>query len=133
MRLPKKLGDLIDLGKKLEEERISFQREMDEKIAGMKAKEKEVDEAVLAALEAAGMEKGTGSSATATLNKSPVPTVKDWPALWAHIQKTGEFDLLEKRVGKTAYRERIDNGKRVPGVETFWQKSISYSKFNGKA
>jgi hypothetical protein len=133
MKLPKKLGDLIDLGRELEQERLAYQKDVEAKIAEMKAKEKIVDDAVLAAFEKSDMSKGSGSEATATLNKNPVPSVKDWTKVYEYIQKTGEFDLLEKRMGKLAYKERIEHGVRIPGVETFWNKTISYSKFNGKA
>ncbi len=132
-KLPTKLGDLIDLGRTLEQQRLAFQREADERISAMKAEEKRVDDAVLAALEKAGMEKGSGKSATATLNKAAVPTVKDWSLVYEYIRRTGAFDLLEKRIGRMAYRERMEVGDKVPGIETFWAKSISYSKFNGKA
>jgi hypothetical protein len=132
-KLPSKLGDLIDLGRALEQKRLDRQREVEAELAAMKADEKIVDDAVQAAFEKAGMEKGSGSAATATLNKNPVPSVKDWDKVYAYILKTKEFDLLERRFGKAAYKERIERGEKIPGVETFWAKSISYSKFNGKS
>jgi hypothetical protein len=42
--------------------------------------------------------------------------VTNWDELYAHIQATGEFDLLQKRVTITAARERWEMGKIVPGV-----------------
>jgi len=44
------------------------------------------------------------------------PTVTDWPTLYAHIRKTGEFELLERRLGKVAVKERWEDAKQVPGV-----------------
>lgn len=133
MKLPKTIGALTDLGRKLEQDRIAKQREFDAEIAEMKSKEAEVEAAILDYCEKNKVGKVSGSEATATFNKNPIPTVKDWDAFYKHIRETGEFDLLEKRPGKLAYKARLEAGQRVPGCETFWKKSISYSKFNGKA
>ena len=52
----------------------------------------------------------------------------DWPLLYAHIQKTGEFELLERRLGKGAAQERIDQGIKIPGVTLFPVETISDTK-----
>lgn len=58
------------------------------------------------------------------------PQVKpeDWPKLYAHIKKTGEFELLERRLGRTAAQERIDQGIKIPGVSVFPVETISDTK-----
>lgn len=48
-----------------------------------------------------------------------VPHVKDWYAFYKYIQQTGSFDLLERRPGKAACRERWEAQEQVPGVEKF--------------
>lgn len=126
------IGALIDLGRELEQARLEYEREVKEKVAEMKAREAEVEAKILDYCETNKVEKISGSTATATFNKNPLPVAKDWDAIYKHIQKTGEFDLLEKRLGKLAYKERLNAGEKVPGVETFWKKSISFSKFGGK-
>ena len=57
-----------------------------------------------------------------------VPTVKDWPAFYAYIQETGAFELLERRPGKAACRERWEAQEEVPGVEKFPVYKLSTSK-----
>jgi hypothetical protein len=52
-------------------------------------------------------------------DEKQVPHVTDWPKFYAHIQETGEFDLLERRPGKAACGARWEDGKDVPGVEKF--------------
>jgi hypothetical protein len=44
--------------------------------------------------------------------------VEDWPALYQHIKKTGEFELLQRRVSATAVQERWESGIIVPGVSS---------------
>lgn len=55
-------------------------------------------------------------------------TVKDWPAFYAYISKTKGFDLLQRRVGEQALQARLDDGKKVPGIEPFNAKSVSLTK-----
>lgn len=57
-----------------------------------------------------------------------VPTVTDWEALRAHILKTGDFSLLEKRVGKAAVKERWDADVDIPGVVGYPVFKLSKSK-----
>jgi hypothetical protein len=51
------------------------------------------------------------------LHKSDTPICGDWVKLYGHIKKTGDFDLLHKRISATAIKERWMGGKDVPGIE----------------
>lgn len=44
------------------------------------------------------------------------PFVEDWPALMKHIKETGDIDLFEKRLLKSAALLRIKAGDPLPGV-----------------
>jgi hypothetical protein len=48
-----------------------------------------------------------------------VPQVKDWQAFYGYIQETGAFELLERRPGKAAARERWEAGEIIPGIDKF--------------
>lgn len=67
--------------------------------------------------------------------------VEDWDKFYAHLKKTGEFDLLNRALNQAAVKERIDaqqrpNGKRgddwkpklPPGVRTFTVVKLSVTK-----
>lgn len=69
-----------------------------------------------------------GRVARARIVKDEVPQTRDWEALYAHIRETGEFELLQRRLTKTAVQERWDDGKEVPGVESFTVVSVSLEK-----
>ena len=56
------------------------------------------------------------------------PTVEDMGKLYKHIQKTGEFDLLYKRVNNAAVKERWELGKAVPGVGKFPVQTLSVTQ-----
>ena len=62
------------------------------------------------------------------LETSDEPTVEDWTKLQAHIQKTGEFDLLYRRVNNAAVKERWEVKARVPGVGKIPVDTLSDTK-----
>jgi hypothetical protein len=47
------------------------------------------------------------------------PAVKDWSALYAYIVANNAFELLERRPGRAACKERWANGVDIPGVESY--------------
>ena len=55
---------------------------------------------------------------TISLKTETVPTVEDWDLLHQHIIDTGRFELLQKRMSATAYRELIAMEPSVPGVRS---------------
>ena len=53
---------------------------------------------------------------TVSIKKEIVPTVEDWDSVHQHIIDTGQFELMQKRMSATAYRELQQMGQEVPGV-----------------
>jgi hypothetical protein len=51
-----------------------------------------------------------------------------WAKLHAYIQKTGRFDLLQKRLGEKAVKDMWAAGEIVPGVEKFNAHDLSITK-----
>jgi hypothetical protein len=73
-----------------------------------------------------------GVASRVQVTTKSVPVVNDWPALYAHIAKKKEFDLLNKALSAAGVKERWDAGKQVPGVGPFIKKSVSCTKLGGK-
>ena len=48
-----------------------------------------------------------------------VPAVKDWPAYYDYIVEHRAFELLQRRPGVEACRERWERGVAIPGCEKF--------------
>lgn len=69
-----------------------------------------------------------GKVASVKVLLSRVPSVKDWPKFYAHILKTKDFSLLQKRVSDTAVKERWEAEEQVPGVEPFDIVKVSLTK-----
>lgn len=128
MEFPDNIGECIDLMLTTRDERLEIQREADAKIKILKTKEDELEAHILQNLQDIGLEGGKGSLATVAVKATIVPTVKDWDAFYAHIRETGSFDLLQKRPTVSAYRERLDAGEIVPGVEPFKKLELTLNR-----
>lgn len=78
----------------------------------------EIETALLAHLNEAGTDSTKCKAGTAYKSTATTVVVRDWPATLAFIKDTGEWDLLEARVGKTVALELLEERKApIPGVE----------------
>ena len=66
-----------------------------------------------------------GKTVRLAIKKDFVPAVKDWAALYAYIKDNNAFELLEKRPGRLACKERWEHGEIIPGIEQFPSYSLS--------
>lgn len=76
-------------------------------------------------MEAEGTDKAQGSKASVSISKNVVADVKDWDAFWPYIAKNKFFHLVQRRVSDPAYRELLEAGKNVPGVEPFTKHTLT--------
>lgn len=90
-----------------------------------KSKE-ELDWQLLNQLDEQGLSRTANDKASVSINQTVVPDVQDWDALYAHITKTQDFALLQRRVSSTAYKELLKLNEAVPGVETREIRRINF-------
>lgn len=114
-KVPDKIA-LIKQRHKLEKERKALSSQLKDKEDAIK----ELDAQLVELMEAAGEERveikgGLG----VRLSYSTVPNVKDWDAFYAYIKKNNAWYMLERRPSVTGYRDTLEAGKAVPGVEPF--------------
>jgi hypothetical protein len=101
--------------------RLAMQKEVDK----LEEDEKKLKQQVLDGLVANGATAIGGKLVEISLVEKIEPTVSDIAALRAHIQATGEFDLLYNRINTAAVKERWQVHLVVPGVEGFPVTSLS--------
>lgn len=110
-------------------QRFRTERLAQEKIAlAIKEKEDAFKEQILATLREQEAPVMGGTTHQCTRKVTNEPTVEDWDALYGHIQETNEWDLLQKRLGTAAVKERWDVGEEVPGVGSFPVEKLSLTK-----
>ena len=110
-------------------ERLADATEKKDVAAGvLRQAEQVVDElrdALLSKMLQEGTEIVRAKGVTATVTKSVVPQVVDWPKFEAYVLRHKRLDLLQRRLSAEPWREIIDEtGKPVPGVEKFEKTGI---------
>lgn len=123
-RPPKTLGACIDNMYTLRGERLALQRAAD----AIGDEETLMREHIINTFSKSDINGAKGKRAACGLVTKRVPTVKDWEKFYEHVRKTNSFDLLQRRVHEAAWRERIEDGKVVPGVEVFDVVTLSVTK-----
>lgn len=121
----KELAVLVDRYIQAREERRALEAQADK----MKEElEQPLKAQILVALKESGAGSVGGTKYQAALVKKTTPQVTDWSALYAHIQKTGEFELLQRRLSPPAVKERWDEKEEVPGVSPIQMEDLSITK-----
>ncbi len=124
---PRALGVLVDEFKVIEEER----RKADKVAEALKVDETKVKAAIVAALKKNEVTVGGGLLYKVEMTQEDQPTVKDWPKFYAYIRENNAFEMLERRPGKAAIKERWEDGVNVPGIEKFPVDKLSITKLKG--
>ncbi len=118
------LGDLARERDALRESKRALAREEKE----IKAALDENEEAVLALLDAQGVEATRVDGISISISEQVVPSVVDWDAYYAFIKENDAFYLLERRAAAGPYREMLAMETPPPGVEPFTKRSVNMSK-----
>ena len=118
------LGENINALYELKEKKA----ELNKLIEIIEEKYTKIENDIIIQLRDVGMTSGEASRASATISESIVPTVKDWDKFYQYINETNSLFLLEKRPSVTAYRDLLQAGEEIPGVEPFTKTKLSLKK-----
>lgn len=124
IKIPKNIGACADMLYQIREQRKEAQKVVDD----LEKQEKDLKDHIINTLpksEASGV---AGKLARVSVVTKEVLQVKDWPKFYAYVKKTGSFDLLQRRLNEAAVRERLENKKKVEGIEAFTAVSVSLNK-----
>lgn len=101
----------------------------------LSAREKELNEEwrsleleALIRLDEQGMDKASTKRGTISIGENILPQVVDWDAFGEHIIQNDALYLLQRRPAAAAYRELLEAGETVPGVEPYTQRQINLRK-----
>jgi hypothetical protein len=100
-------------------------RNLEAQVKEVSAKIEELEGQLMERLEKEGLEKAAGTKASVSIGSSVVADVQDWDSFWAYILKNKYTHLLQRRVSEPAYRELLDAGKKVPGVQPFTKRKLN--------
>lgn len=114
-------GTAVDQLIKLREKK----RDLEASVKSLEGQIEDMQSQLLEQMEASGTDKLSGKLGTASISTSVVANVEDWDALYPYIAKNKLWHLLQRRVSDPAYRELLDAGKKVPGVQPFNKKRLN--------
>ena len=122
--IPATVGACADALYTLREQRLIVQKEAD----ALEEREKAIKQHLIDTLPKSDQTGAVGHVARAQIKTKRVPQVDDWEALYKHVRKTGDFEILQRRLAADAIAERWEAGKKVPGVGAFNAVTVSVTK-----
>ena len=112
----KELGEIADIYHNTRAERLAA----DKVAAALKTSESQAEQCLIDQMQKQEITAAGGKLLRVGLSAPDyVPAIKDWAAYYAYIKVNDAFELLERRPGKAACRERWEAGEIIPGVEKF--------------
>ena len=118
------LGKQVDHFFLLRERKRQLERQLEELEAEIRFKEMEL----MASMDAQGISKVTGMSATVSVSESVKPSVEDWTEFEEYIHANRYFHLLERRPSVLGCRELFEKNGRIPGVVPYIQRKLRMLK-----
>jgi len=125
---PVTLGGCIDHLYKLREDRIALQKQIDE----LKKQENELKDHIFTQFGEGDIDGAKGKIASANILRTTVAHISDFEAACNWIARRKAWDLLYRRIADPAYRDRLEAGIAIPGIDPFQATKLSVTKVGGK-
>lgn len=90
---------------------------LQEKERGFKSQKMELEAKIVSTLKEQGIDRVGNDGCTLSIKQELVPTVEDWDQVYQYLLQTKQFELIQKRMSATAFRELLQMGMHVPGVK----------------
>ncbi len=116
------IKDLIDMYVATKNEREELSSKVKEKTEQLGRLEGDI----MALMSDAGLSQAASDKASCTMKMTKHPAIKDWNAFYGYVAQTSQFELLHKRLSKTALSERWEPGEAFSGtsVTQVWELTV---------
>ena len=113
-------------------QRLDRAKDMQKKFSDLEkeasASARGIEQEILDALSATGQQGAKTTTKTISITQQTVPSKVEWDQVYAYIKEHDAFDLLQKRLAITSYKDRLEIGEDVPGVTTRELPKLSVRK-----
>lgn len=123
LKIPKTIGACADLLYKMQQERLA----LDKVVEAMKANETALKNHIIDTLPK-GDTGAAGKTHQVRVVTEDVPQAENWEEVYEYVRKNKAFDLLQRRLNGKAVLDRIEDGKKIPGVKMFRAVKLSLTK-----
>lgn len=121
---PKTLAAAADMLYTIRTKRLLLQKEVE----AYQKQETELRERLIAELPKGDATGVQGKLCRVSVITKARPNVENWDKFYAYVKKTGNFDLMQRRLSDAAVKERWENNKEIPGVGRFNIVDLSVNK-----
>lgn len=118
------LRDLVDRYQETRTRRLAMEKEAEV----VHDHEKAMASTILSTLRDSNAPVMGGTTHQCTRKVTNEPFAEDWELVHTHIIETGDWDLMQKRLGVAAVKLRWDEGEEVPGVGSFPVEKLGLTK-----
>ncbi len=108
------VDEVINTYLKLRKKKEAIEAETKDKVKGIKDNMAKLEGWIKEQADAQGVKSFKTDHGTAFLTTTDFAQVADWDSVLEYIKNNDAFDMLEKRVSKTAVRGYIEKNKTVP-------------------
>jgi hypothetical protein len=128
------IGDVIRTYMRLRDHKAAVEAEVKSKVSDIKAKMEKLEAFLKVQMDAQGLTSFKSDYGTAFLTTVDYANVADWDAVLDYIRSNDAYDMLEKRVSKTAVRGYMEKEKAVPpGINYGTKLEVNVRKPGAKA
>lgn len=126
-------SDCIRAYMKLRNQKAEMKAAYEASVASIDSKMEKLEAYLHAQMLADGVTSYKSEHGTAYLSTTDTATVSDWEAVVEYIKSNDAYDMLERRVSKTAVRAYMERDGQVPPGITFGQRqSVNFRKPSAK-
>jgi hypothetical protein len=108
-------------------------RELEVQIKALDALLAANEDSILTAMDAQGVTRTGIGPFSMSVSEQLVGNVQDWDNVYQFIAANDAFHLLQRRLSNAAYKELLDLGTTIEGIEPFIKRSLNFRKSSGKA
>ncbi len=123
-KIPTKIGECADLLYTLKAKRLQAQKAL----TAMAEQETLLKDHIIKKLPKSATSGVAGKLCRVSVVTEDVPKVENWDKFYDYIAKNKAFELLGKSIKKEAIEERLEAGKKIPGLGKFSVTSVSINK-----
>jgi len=105
-------------------QRLALQK----KVEAFQAEETRLKDHLIATLPKNDSTGIAGKTCRISLLVKDVSQADDWDKIHAYVRKTGNWELLQRRLNNRAAMEILEDGKKIPGVSIFTKVDLSINK-----
>lgn len=124
MRLPKTVGTCADKLYEMQQER----KQLNAQIDAIKANEAELKEHAQKLLRQQKTSEAKGRSGAISITTEVVASEINWEKVFAWVAENDAWEMLTRRMNNAAYRERLEEGEKVPGTTPLTRLKVNVRK-----